>query len=570
MNTDRQLRAELERIHRRSYPAYKDLKGSYQFPGYILHIDHVQGDPFAAPSKVSVEVPQKTAGFPAGLFDKSYKRIALQDYLIRAFGKCMSDYMFRAKGSGKSGLMSISRCGQQVLERTALEMDEKRVLVRFEIGFPANGRTINSPELEKILFRFVPECVKNALCYKNLDGGKLQGIADLAEDQQVIRQELKKRNLVAFVANGSVLPRESGVSDKPMRGAIVFESPKTMEVEMELPRKGKLKGMGIPRGITLIVGGGYHGKSTLLKALELGVYNHIAGDGREYVITDDTAMKIRAEDGRAVSHVNISPFINHLPNGKDTVDFYTEDASGSTSQAANVAEAVDSGAKALLIDEDTSATNFMVRDALMQSVIAKEKEPITPFIDQADNLYRNQGVSVILVAGSSGAYFYIADKILQMDTYRALDITEQVKQVCEKTGDLQQKLKIENTHIDGWKQTGRMLSVGRIEKKHDQIKLKQFGKDSFSIGKDTVELKYVEQLVDSEQTTTLSHIMKYVAEQLEKNPKQEIERLLEHICRKMEKEGPGAFIRGNVPGNLAAVRKQEIYACINRYRGFKR
>ena len=178
-----------------------------------------------------------------------------------------------------------------------------------------------------------------------------------------------------------------------------------MEIELDLPYRGKVRGMGIPRGITLIVGGGYHGKSTLLKALELGVYNHIAGDGREYVITDDTAMKIRAEDGRAVSHVNISPFINHLPNGKDTVDFSTEDASGSTSQAANVVEAVEAGAGALLIDEDTSATNFMVRDALMQSVIAREQEPITPFIEQARKLYEEKGISVILVAGSSGLIF---------------------------------------------------------------------------------------------------------------------------------------------------------------------
>ena len=567
MNTDRQLRIELERIHRKSYPAYKDLKGSYQFPGYILHIEHVQGDPFAAPSKVSVEVLQKTAAFPAELFAEKYQRVALQDYLARVFARCMSDYMFQAKGSGKSGLMSISRCGQQVLERTALEVNEKRVLVRFEVGFPANGRSINSPELEKILFRFVPECVKKALYYKNLDAEKLRGVVDLAEDQHAIREELKKRGLAAFVANGSVLPRESGVSDKPMRGAVVFESPKSMEVELTLPHKGKLKGMGIPRGITLIVGGGYHGKSTLLKALELGVYNHIAGDGREYVITDDTAVKIRAEDGRAVSHVNISPFINHLPNGKDTVDFSTEDASGSTSQAANVVEAVDSGAKTLLIDEDTSATNFMVRDALMQSVIAKEKEPITPFIDQAKNLYHQQGVSVILVAGSSGAYFYIADKILQMDTYKALDITDQVKSICPKNGNPSEKPE-EPQNV--WKQTGRVLRVGRIEKKHDQIKLKQFGKDSFSIGRDTVELKYVEQIADGEQTATLSHVVKYVAEQLEKNPRQEIERLLEHVCQKMEKDGPGALSRGNVPGNLAEVRRQEIYACINRYRGFKR
>lgn len=382
MNTEAQLREQLNRINRRSYPAYKDLRGSYQFQGYILHIDHVQGDPFAAPSKVSVEVPQKMAGFPKTLFSERYRRIALQDHLIREFGKVMSGYMFQAKGSGKSGLMSISRCGQQVLERTALTMDENRIIVRFEVGFPANGRTINAPELEKILFRFIPECVKRALYYKNMDAKKIQEVVELADDQQAIREALQERGLVAFVANGAMLPRESGVSDRPMRGAVPFESPESMEVELTLPHKGKIKGMGIPRGITLIVGGGYHGKSTLLKALELGVYNHIKGDGREYVITDATAMKIRAEDGRAVSHVNISPFINNLPNGKDTVDFSTEDASGSTSQAANVVEAVNSGAKALLIDEDTSATNFMVRDELMQSVIAKDKEPITPFIDQ--------------------------------------------------------------------------------------------------------------------------------------------------------------------------------------------
>ena len=281
MHTERELEQQLMSINRKSYPAYKSLQGSYRFPGFVLHIDHVQGDPFAAPSKVSAEVDMRAAAFPEELFDKACKRIALQDYLIRKFGKVMSEYMFQAKGSGKSGLMSISRCGQEVLERTALEMDRKRILVRFEVGFPANGRTINALELKKILFDFVPACVKKSLYYKSLDAMAVRKVVDLAEDQQFIREELVKRNLVAFVANGAVLPRESGVSDRPMKGAVAFESPKSMEIELKLPHRGALKGMGIPRGITLIVGGGYHGKSTLLKALELGVYNHIAGDGRE-------------------------------------------------------------------------------------------------------------------------------------------------------------------------------------------------------------------------------------------------------------------------------------------------
>lgn len=567
MYTDTQLRDQLNRIHRKSYPAYKDLKGTYRFPGYLLYIDHVQGDPFAAPSKLSVEVSQNQAAFPQELFDKDYKRIALQDHLLRGFGQALSDYMFKAKGSGKSGLMSVSKSGQQVLSRTALEIDEKKVIVRFEVGFPANGRTINAIELEKILFKYLPDCVRKTLFYRSLNPDRLRRVVELAEDQYMIRQELKKRGLAAFVANGSLLPRESGVSDKPMKGAVIFESPKTMEVTMDLPHKGKIKGMAIPKGITLIVGGGYHGKSTLLKALERGVYNHIAGDGREYVITDDTAMKIRAEDGRAVSHVNISPFINHLPNGKDTVDFSTEDASGSTSQAANVVEAVDSGSKLLLIDEDTSATNFMVRDALMQSVIAKDKEPITPFIDQARSLYEDMGISVILVAGSSGAYFSIADHILQMDTYRAIDITDKVREIC---GD---DIKKTNQRLGQkeWSQQGRLLRVGKIEKKHDQIKLKQFGKDGFSIGKQMVDLKSVEQITDPEQVNTLSCILRYIVEELEKNPRQDIGKLLDTVCRYMEKDGPSDIGRKTgKPGNLAQVRRQEIYACVNRYRGFLR
>lgn len=573
MNTAVQLEQQLMSIHRKSYPAYKSLAGSWQFPGFILHIDHVQGDPFAAPSKVSVEVSQKTAAFPEELFDRKDKRIALQDHLTREFSRQVGEYMFQAKGSGKSGLISISRCGQEVLERTALEMNGKRILVRFEVGFPANGRTINAPELKKILFDYVPQCVKRALYYKNLNPKVLREVADLAEDQTFIREELKKRNLAAFVANGAVLPRQSGVSDKPMKGAVVLESPRSMEVELSLPHKGALKGMAVPRGITLIVGGGYHGKSTLLKALELGVYNHIKGDGREYVITDDTAMKIRAEDGRAVAHVDISPFINHLPNGKDTVDFSTEDASGSTSQAANVVEAVEAGAGALLIDEDTSATNFMVRDALMQSVIAREQEPITPFIEQARKLYEEKGVSVILVAGSSGAYFYIADKIIQMDTYRACDITDHVKDICSRNKEEMEFVaahRRESEGIAGWGAMSRHPRLGKIDKKHGQIKVKQYGKDSFSIGKDTVELKYVEQITDSEQTTTLSYVLKNVIEEMETKKNASLEELAEKIWRDIEGRGLSCLVKGTyIPSSLAMTRKQEIYACLNRYRGFR-
>ena len=428
-----ELRALLERIDHRGYPAYKDTKGEYGFPGYVLSSDHVQGDPFAAPSRVSLRIPGKTAGFPQELYGEKHRRIMLQDYLLRQFARQIDAFSFKAHGSGKSGLMSVSRCGQEILERTACRItgQDGSIEVRMEIGFPANGRTVNSGELRKILFEFLPACVEKSFLYRNLRHEILEKNAHLADDQRAIRQQMKERGLVVFVADGSVLPRESGVSQRPMKDAVLFQAPGSLAVELALPHRGKLRGMGIPQGITMIAGGGYHGKSTLLEAIERGVYDHIAGDGREYVMTEESAVKIRAEDGRSIRNVDISMFITNLPGGKDTHAFYSEDASGSTSQAANVIEACEAGSSLLLIDEDTSATNFMVRDELMQRVISRDKEPIVPFLERVRPLYEEQGVSTILVAGSSGSYFHKADRIIQMDQYRPVDITELAKREAE-------------------------------------------------------------------------------------------------------------------------------------------
>lgn len=435
MKSDTELRSLLRSIDHKSYPAYKSLAGAYRFGKFVLVIDHVQGDPFASPSSLHVEIAHKDAGFPEVYYREDCSRIALQDYLVRRVAEQFEQYNFKAKGSGKSGLLSISRCGQEVLERSACEISGKGIILRFHVGFPAFGRTINAGELEKILFEFLPRSISGSLFYGQLGNAgqeKLREAVCLAEDQQALRQILKQEKLVSFVANGAVLPRKSGISDKPMAGSVPFVSPKSMERTFRLPHKGEISGMAVPAGITLIVGGGYHGKSTLLEAIQMGVYNHISGDGREFVITDDTAVKLRAEDGRSVRKVDISLFINDLPNKKDTTSFSTEDASGSTSQAACVVESMEAGSRLFLIDEDTSATNFMVRDEFMQQVIRREKEPITPFLERTRDLYEHAGISTLLVAGSSGAFFYIADHILCMDCYRPVDITEKVKELCKE------------------------------------------------------------------------------------------------------------------------------------------
>ena len=574
-----ELKKQLQSIHRKSYPAYKSLKGSYQFGHYILFIDHVQGDPFASPSHISVHISRKDAGFPDAYSKNNLTCITLADHLTRQFEQQINHYSFRAKGSGKSGLISVSHCGQEILSRTACEITSKGITARFFIGFPANGRTINAPELEKILFDFLPACVENTFFYKNINQEELEQTIFLAEDQQAIREQLKEKKLVAFVADGAILPRESGISSRPMKHSVPFISPESLRITMNLPHKGKIIGMGIPQGITLIVGGGYHGKSTLLNALELGVYNHIPGDGREYVITDATAVKLRSEDGRFIKDVDISMFINDLPNKKDTRCFSTLDASGSTSQAAGIAESMEAGSHLFLLDEDTSATNFMVRDAFMQQVIQREKEPITPFLERAEDLYKKAEISTILVAGSSGAFFHIADTIIQMDNYVPKDITASVKKLCSQYPlpavsvtdfQLPHSHRIMSRPAESSKRLihnsrGNHSDSGAA--KPERLKTRISGTDGFSLGRQEIDLRYTEQLIDAEQTAALGLLLKYAVEHLA-DGRRTLPEIVQFLWKNLSLHGLSFFTENQkISCGYATPRIQEIYACLNRYRG---
>ena len=565
MRNSELLKRDLDRINGKSYRLYREIEGDYDFGNYILSIDHVQGDPFAAPSRVRVIVKQNVAKFPKEIFDNKNKNMAVADYLTREFYFNINKCSERIFGSGKSGLMAISRCPQEILRRTSIIIDEDKIEARFYVGFPANGRSVLSKELEKILYNVIPSIVDKTLIYENLNKKNLINRVKLVEDQEYIRGELSKRGLVAFVANGSMLPRESGISTKALRNGKVFVSPKELEVEFNTQSRGTIKGMGIKKGITLIVGGGYHGKSTLLKALELGVYNHIEGDGREFVITDASALKVRAEDSRCVTKTDISLFINNLPNGKDTLEFSTENASGSTSQAANIIEGIESGTKLFLIDEDTSATNFMMRDDVMQKLVSKEKEPITPFIEIVKPLYEQKQISTIIVVGSSGDFFDIADSVIQMDNYETKDVTEKAKALSK--GHILKRIKEKDIKINI--NFGRVIKAGTIVSGEKGIKIKTMALDSISINRDDINLRAVEQLVDNEQLNAIASIMKWAeANMVSKGLK--FENMIDEIIRIIDKNGLIGMekIKGG-SGSLAMPRKQEIMAAYNRYRNLK-
>ena len=560
------LQKTLDRIDGKGYKAYKDIRGRYKYGRFELFIDYVQGDPFASPSRMRVRVPQSVAGYPVETFSKESRRIGLENYLLAVF-QLVTREVSEKRGSGKSGLIAIDAPGQELLERTAMLVTADFVEASFAVGLPAAGRRVLGRQAVAMLCQDLPRIVETALFYKNNRADMIAKYTAVSEDATALRQQLVSKGLVAFVANGSVLPRRSGVDQRPLRGNTVvkWQSPPELEVMIELPIAGTVRGTGIPKGVTLIVGGGFHGKSTLLNALEHGIYNHKPGDGREFVVTNETAVKIRAEDGRRVEGVDISPFINNLPFGQDTTQFSSDNASGSTSQAANILEAVALNSQLLLIDEDTAATNFMIRDQRMQALVSKEKEPITPFIDRVRVLYETAGVSTILVIGGSGDYFDVADHVIGMDSYEPADRTKEAKAIAEQFSSQRQQ----ESFSPFAALTPRIPLPRSIDpskgRRDNNIKTRDV--ETISFGMETIDLSAVSQLVDTSQTRAIADAIWY-AQQTYMDGKRPLTEIIELVMRDIEKRGL-RVIGSRSNADYAAFRKYELSAAINRLRTLK-
>jgi predicted ABC-class ATPase len=392
----------------------------------------------------------------------------------------------------------------------------------------------------------------------------------VCEDQDFIRNILKENKLVSFIRNGSILPRKSGISDSPLpeSEAVAFKSPPQLETTLNAPNAGKITGMGIPPGVTLIIGGGFHGKTTLLKAVERGVYDHIPSDGREYCVTVDSAVKIRAEEGRSIQKVNISPFISNLPFGRDTIEFSTANASGSTSQAANIMESLECGTELLLLDEDTSATNFLIRDEIMQKIVPKQKEPITPFIDQVHNIYQKFGTSSILVMGGSGDYFEVADTVIMMDSYQPFLVTEKARKIIRDRKDLRAK----ETPGPFKPVTERIPQPSSINPyRRGRKKVKSRGLDNIIFGFHDIDLSAVEQIVDTSQVNAISDIIIYALGKEYIDGKNTLTDALGRVFKDIEKYGLDIIseFRGQHPGSYALPRKLEVASALNRLRTLK-
>ena len=564
MNTVDALVDFLNGIDGQGYKAYKGLLGTWAFQDFALHVDHVQGDPFARPSRLRVILSPEAAALEDDVLSSLSRRLGVASLLAKRFHEAAQKTMVR-RGSGKSGLIEIETPGQEVFAQTAVIVrDDGTVEARFRIGLPAQGRRARGHEAIALLTTDVPAVVSESLHAGSVGHQAILQHALTNEDADALRAELGARGWVAFVADGANLARASGVDDRPLLGesAVPFSTPAGLTQEVEVPNAGTVRGMAIPRGVTLIVGGGYPGKRTLLRAIERGVYNHCYGDGRESVVTDSSAVKIRAEDGRSVAGVDISAFIGTLPQGQDTHSFSTPNASGSTSQAAGIVEALEAGATTLLIDEDTAATNFMIRDRRMQTLVPKEAEPITPLVDRVRSLWETRGVSCVIVLAGSGDYLDVADTVVAMRDFRPSDVTAEAQRVASE--------------LPTGRETGTSGPIEAFRTRHPdptsvdpsttkrEAEVKAFSGPSLVFGDQTIALSAVTQLVSRAQTLAVGRGL-LLARNRFMDGRRSVSEILTLVMQVIEKEGLDALDDRSV-GDLAQFRPMELAAALNRLR----
>ena len=565
MNDQKELVRALSGMDGKPYPAYKAIKGGYGYQDYEIWIDHVQGDPFAIPSKIRVRIPISTAGFPKDTYHNECRNVALCDFLARRFHHSIKKYNTQKQGSGKSGAIEIDRLGQEVLKTSSMVIIDGCIEARFLVGFPAFGRRIAGKIALHMFSETIPQIVEDSLYFKKLPADKLFRHIETVEDAEFIRGKLSELNLVAFIADNAVLPRASGVDPRPLNteGVVPFRSCQSMRASITLPNRGEITGMGIRKGVALIVGGGYHGKSTLLNALEYGIYNHIPDDGREFVVSSADAVKIRAEDGRSIQNLNIDPFISNLPFDQDTTEFSTANASGSTSQAANILEALEVGANTLLLDEDTLATNFMIRDIRMKTLIAKEKEPITPFVEHVRNIYEEKGVSTVIVMGGSGDYFSLADVVIGMIEYCPHDLTSQAQQIVKENplqeySDATPPSEIQRIPVPNVLDPSK--GKRPVDIKIDELLYLRFGAHK-------VQVNAIEQLVHPSQLRTIGYAIYYAKRYID--GKKSIKEICRLVLVDIQEKGLDCLSDREARGDFAEFRSYELAATLNRFRALR-
>ncbi|MBC8211880.1 MAG: ABC-ATPase domain-containing protein [Gammaproteobacteria bacterium] len=558
-----QLQAKLNTLDGRDYRHYQSLTGEYDFTDFRLVIERIPKDPFAPPLsglyRVSIPLPDTAIEQP--MIDSPSAAIACRDFFARQFYRQSQRIAGQRRGTGHSGIIAIDQPGQAILQRSSVVIQHNQLEVRFFIGLPATGRNIDAALAIKMLLDELPLIVSQALQRAHTDVALLQLHIHTALDAQYLRHRLPALGLLAFIADGSILPRASSSSDQPLASGTVipFQSPDSLSVQVTLPFAGEVSGMGIAAGITLLAGGGFHGKSTLLQALQMGVYDHIPGDGRERCVALSETVKIKAYSGRQVIKTDISPFINNLPLQRDTQAFSSNNASGSTSQAASIIEAIEMGARVLLMDEDTCATNFMIRDRVMQQLVKKEDEPLTAYIDKVRQLYRQKNISTILALGGAGDYLEVADRVIQMRRYQAFDVTLRAREIVHKYPSM----RIKEDQDTAIQPALRCPDASSIDPMNEYQKPRLHSPDVqlLQFGRHKVDLQDLEQLIELAQNRAIAYAMLYARRYMQTGTS--LPQVIDQVMSDIQDHGLD-ILSEQLSAHLAEFRSFELAFTLNR------
>ena len=597
-STLNELTSHLHAIDGRSYAAYKAIVGRYRSPlGWVLYIDRIQPDPYAPPTAIRVVLPLALTGADARLTGftprltgvneplteanetltgtnshltaSPTRAVALRDYLARTLRELL-----------KGQAISIAPAGQEILERSSVNLHETwqddfstpafntpgpYLELRLRWSLPAFGREIAGRQAARNLNLDLARAIASLDLRESELGAEAWKHCQVAEDHAALQEILVERGWVAFLADGANLARRSGVSQLPLEGGVPLTAPETLAQTVQLPHAGVVRGTAIPAGVTVIAGGGYHGKSTLLNAIARGIYPHIPGDGRELVATVPEAMAVRAADGRAVTGVDLRPFISHLPGrDADPAQFTTANASGSTSQAASIMESLELWGQpaqaALLLDEDTCATNLLIRDQRMRALVSSEREPITPLVDRIRALHRERGISTLIVMGGSGDYLDVADQVLIMDSYRLVDATAQARQVCASQPRV-------DTSLPDFPLPAQRLPQRPEAKRRGPSRTRALGTQRLVLDRHEVDVADVSGLVDEGQALAVAWALRALLER-HFDGRTSLSQALAQVAKRLDDVGLDALGEAH-PAFLVRPRLVDVGAAVNRLRSLQ-
>lgn len=517
----RELHQRFLKINNKPYGIYKSLLGQFfSFGDFTLKFTHIQGDPHASYSKIMLSAKIASLGFTEDLYNTKEKEIALSDFLLRQFTKEIEN-------------INIVKAHSQIMQRNSLYIENGIVYVLVSVNLPGENRRIEGEKASELLIGTLSDYLTVAMYWNNINKEKCKEHIDCLLNRNFLLSQLEEHNLVAFVPNNAILPRESSVSESPMQDAVPFTSPKELQLSLKLLNGTKIEGMGIPKGISIIVGGGFHGKSTLLHALEDSVYPHVPGDGREFIVIDKTATPVKTEEGRVVNGTDISALVKELPFNNNVESFTTKNASGATSQVANLLEAVELGARTILIDEDASAVNFLIRDLRMRSLIEAKKEPLIPLTDRIKD-FVNSGINFIIVVGACGDYISLANTVIAFNEYKAECLTEKAKGFKTKEPESNEII-FQNRRIDTQEFQKELVPNSTVEK---NVKIRVFA-GQITIGKLRADLRKFPIFCNTELQRGIAEILHNL---IRENPGANLKETLEIFCQKLPKNDSNDLI----------------------------